>query len=318
MKPKIDEVKICCLPKLVGILDVRTIIGLVMVLLIASPFTLFANRPSIVLGDIDIESSYYQAGSVEVPTLSLTYTTRTLLTDTPVVSGAKLSGDHVKLKAVWTPAMNKSRLEVHAPAIPSTLSAEENETSLEIDTRALGNNATCTIIASTWLSNGTMISEEFVNVYIGNFFMPKVTVLDPNGGENWTSHHDIIWYAYDTNTDDILLFDVLFSDDSGASFSLLASSINQTWFEWDCANLPKMDTYVIEVRVTDGIYFTSDRSDSVFSAGLISTTPTTTTTTTTTIGPNEIETRILAFMAILLVSSGVMALIVYYAARKWF
>ncbi len=317
MKSKIDEPKIRDRLQSAVLFNGRTIIGFIIVLLITSPFTLIVESPTIITSDVPTDLPDFQIVSVEVPTLSLTYTTQTLLIDTPVISGAKIGGDHVKLKAVWTPAMNKSRLEVHAPAIPSTLIVEDNKTSLEVDTRALGNNATCTIIASTWLSNGTMISQEFVNVYIGNFFMPKVTVLDPNGGENWTSHHDILWYAYDTNTDDTLLFDVLLSDDSGISFTVLASSINQTWFEWDCSELPKKDTYIVEIRATDGIYFSSDRSNGVFSAGLIETTTTTTTTTTTPIPP-EIEPRILAFMAILLISSGVMALVVYYAARKWF
>lgn len=317
MKSKIDEAKIRCRLHSAVLFNGRTIIGFILVLLITSPFALIVESPTIITSDFRTDLPDYQIVSAEVPTLSLTYTTRTHLIDTPVISGTKIGGDHVKLKAVWTPAMNKSRLEVHAPAIPSTLIVEENKTFLELDTRALGNNATCTIVASTWLSNGTMISQEFVNVYIGNFFMPKVTVLDPNGGENWTSHHDILWYASDTNTDDTLQFDILLSDDSGISFTVLASSINQTWFEWDCSELPKKDTYIVEIRATDGIYFSSDRSNSVFSAGLIETTTTTTTTTTTPIPP-EIEPRILAFMAILLISSGVMALVVYYAARKWF
>jgi hypothetical protein len=75
------------------------------------------------------------------------------------------------------------------------------------------------------------------------------------------------------------------------------------------------DNYTVEVRATDGIYFTSDWSDEEFSAGTIATTTPTTTTTTTDPG---IESRIAAFVAILLFSSGIIALVVYYAARKWF
>ncbi|MHA2359369.1 MAG: hypothetical protein ACXAB5_03785, partial [Candidatus Thorarchaeota archaeon] len=124
------------------------------------------------------------------------------------------------------------------------------------------------------------------------------------------------WTASDVNVDDTFLFDVLFSDDSGASFDTLVESTNETWFEWDCSGLIQKDTFIVEVRVTDSIYFSSDRSDDDFSAGLV-VTPTTTTTTTSN-GPTGIEPRILAFIAILLISSGVMALVVYYAARKWF
>jgi hypothetical protein len=251
-----------------------------------------------------------------VPSVTLTYTSLTLKTDTPVNSGDTIAGDHVTLKTIWQPEVNNSRLEVQAPAIPSTLIAEENETTLEIDTRFLGNNATCTILASTMLSNGTVISTEFTDVFIGNFFVPKVQVVTPNGGENWTSLHNITWTASDVNADDALLFDVLFSDDSGTSFEILVESTNQTWFEWDCSNLDIGDNYSVEVRVTDSIYFCSDRSDAEFSAGAVVTTTTPTTTSTPT--SPTIESRIAVFIAILLFSSVVMALVVYYAARKWF
>jgi hypothetical protein len=87
--------------------------------------------------------------------------------------------------------------------------------------------------------------------------------------------------------------------------------------------LSQEDTYIVKVQATDGIYFTSDLSDAEFSAGSVMTTTTvttstTTTTTTTTTNGTTDEWRILAFVAILLISSGIMALFVYYAARKWF
>ncbi len=304
--------------KLIFRLDCRSIIGFAIVVLVFSPFTLIMKNSTIFDYDYIPELSNHSITAADVPSLSLTYTTRTHLADTPVESGDTIAGDHVNLKAVWTPAMNRSRLEVHAPAIPSTLIADENQSALEIDTRYLGNNATCTIVASSWLANGTIVSEEFVDVYIGNFFAPVVRVLSPNGGENWTSLHNITWTASDVNVDDTFLFDVLFSDDSGASFDSLVESTNETWFEWDCSGLIQEDTFIVEVRVTDSIYFSSDRSDDDFSAGLVVTPTTTTTTTTTTNGPTGIEPRILAFIAILLISSGVMAIVVYYAARKWF
>jgi hypothetical protein len=235
-----------------------------------------------------------------------------------VESGDTIAGDHVTLKTTWQPEVNNSRLEVHAPAIPSILVSDENETTLEIDTRFLGNNATCTIIASTILGNGTVWTEEFTNVYIGNFFVPRVQVVTPNGGENWTSLHNITWTASDVNTDDTLHYDVLFSDDSGTTYVTLVKSTNKTSFEWDCSNLEKGDNYTVEVRVTDSIYFNSDWSDSEFSAGLVVTTPLPTTTTTTPTTNPTFDPRIMAFVAILLISSGIMALVVYYAARKWF
>jgi hypothetical protein len=295
-------------------------IGLALVTLLISPFALsIQNQIQDVSDPLSIPSVQHIV-SADVPSVNLTYTSNTLLIDTPVHSGDTIAGDHVTLKTTWQPEVNNSRLEIHAPAIPSTLIANENETTLEIDTRLLGNNATCTIVASTLLLNGTTVSKEYTDVYIGNFFIPRVQVVSPNGGEDWTSLHNITWTASDVNTDDSLLYDVLFSDDSGSSFEVLIESTNQTWFEWNCSGLDKSDNYTVEVRVTDGIYFDSDRSDAEFSAGTVVTTTPTTSPTTTTTPPTDptIDPRIVAFVAILLFSSAIMALVVYYAARKWF
>jgi len=257
--------------------------------------------------------------SAETPNLNMSYTTRTNVIDTPFESGDTLAGDHVTLKADWTPSqVNRTRLEVYAPAIPSTISIEDNESTLHLNTRALGNNATCIITSTAWLTNGSVIIVEFTDVYIGNYFSPKVTVKTPNGGEVWTGTHNITWSASDTNIDDSLLFDVLFSSDSGQTYQTLISSTNLTWFEWDTSDLTQRQSYLVQVRVTDGIYFTSDYSDGLFTAGTIIPTTTTPTTTPTPTTPNGLEPRIIAFVAILLISSGIMALVVYYAARKWF
>ena len=255
--------------------------------------------------------------SAENPEFNLTYTSRTNLIDTPVKSGDTIAGDHIILKATWTPSsINRSKLEIHAPAIPTTLTVEENETTLQIDTRGLGNNATCSITSTAWLTNGSIWVIELTNVYIGNYFVPKVKVLSPNGGEQWTEVHSIVWSGSDPNVDDTLLFDVSYSSNSGQSYETLLSSTNLTSVQWDCSDLNQTDTYLVRVRVTDGIYHNSDISDSAFIAGgIVTTSPTTTSPTSTTPG---FESRIIAFVAILLFSSGVMALVVYYAARKWF
>jgi hypothetical protein len=258
--------------------------------------------------------------SAETPDFNLSYTSRTNLIATPVESGDTIGGDHVILKAEWTPALiNRSRLEIFAPAIPILLTLEEDEASLEIDTRALGNNATCTITSTAWLTNGSIMTSEFTDVYIGNYFVPKVKVLSPNGGESWTGIHNITWSVFDSNADDTFLFDVFYSSNSGQSFETLVTSTNLTWFEWDSTGLNQTDTYIVQIRVTDGIYFSTDRSDETFTAGtIIATTTTTTPTTTPTTTEPGLEPRIIAFVVILLFSSGVMALVVYYAARKWF
>jgi hypothetical protein len=291
--------------------------GLVLILLLILSITLPIVSFSYenITHTVSITNRYLH--SAETPHLNLSYTTLTNLTATTVESGATIAGDHLTLRAEWSSSVNRSRLEVDAPAIPAVLAIEDNQTTLELDTRALGNNATCTITSTGWLTNGTVLSFEFTDVYVGNYFAPKVTVLTPNGNESWVDIHNITWVGLDHNVDDTLLYDVLYSSNSGTSFETLVSSTNLTWFEWDCTNLINTDTYLIEVRVRDGIYFSSDRSDSMFTAGTIFT-PTTTSPTTPTTTPPGLDPRIVAFIAILLLSSGVMALVVYYAARKWF
>ena len=129
----------------------------------------------------------------------------------------------------------------------------------------------------------------------------------------------IQWWAYDQNGDDVLHYDVRISSDSGVSFETVASSISQKFFNWNCTLYDELETYLVEIRVTDGIYFASDRSNSLFTAGEVQPNITSTTTTTTngtyTI---PIETRIAIFLTVLVGSSAIMALVVYYVSRKWF
>lgn len=264
--------------------------------------------------------------SAETPNLNLTYYVLSNLTEVDIASDSVIAGDHVTLKASWDPALvNRSRLEVLAPAIPATLEENQNLSITEIDTRYLGNNATCTIIATGWLTiNGTMVFETFQNVFIGNFFVPNISVTSPNGDEIWTGTNNITWDASDVNVAESLLYDVFMSSDGGATFEILATSISNKWLEWNCSALDKLDTYLVEVRVTDGIYFSSDSSDSTFTAGEIihstttTATSTTTTTTTTTTSTTTFDIRMTAFVVILVASSSMMAIVVYYAAKKWF
>ncbi len=254
-----------------------------------------------------------------VPSLNFTYYSLSDTTKRPVTSNSILAGDHVMLRAEWNESIvDRSRLEVQAPAIPATLVEDEDTYVTEIDTRYLGNNATCIINATAWFSNGSIFQQTFENVYIGNFFVPSVSIISPNGNENWTGVHNITWTASDVNSDDVLRFDVFLSSNGGISFDTLATSISTTWYQWDTSGLDRLDTYLVRVRVTDGIYFSSDSSNANFTAGDVITTTTTTTTTTTGTTTTLIEPRLAAFIIILLMSSSIMAIVVYYAARKWF
>ncbi len=260
------------------------------------------------------------------PDVSLTYHSLWNQTETPVHSGDRISGDRVVLRGTWSPSdtVVQSRIDVNATAIPRSISSQNLSSSVWIDTRGLGNNATCIITVFALLLNGSTINQTFGSVFIGNFFVPHVRVLSPNGGEHWTGVNNVTWFGWDNNTGEQLTYEVLFSSDSGTSFQLLATHLSSTWYQWDCTGFLNLSTYMVEVRVTDGIYVSFDRSDGTFAAGDISITTTSTTTTTTTTTTNTTTTTIDSsviisfFISAAMISSAVMALIVYYLAKRWY
>jgi hypothetical protein len=257
--------------------------------------------------------------AAEVPTLSLCYYSNWNDTLLPVTSGDRISGDHIILNATWSPSQNAigSLIEVNATAIPMVIRASSNESSVEIDTRALGNNATVTINCTTWLTNGTPLSQLTENVFLGNFFKPHVELVSPNGGEVWTGVHNITWQAWDNNTQESLTFEVLLSADGGKTFQLLESDFTSTYVEWDTSGFTNLSTYMVQVRASDGIYVVADTSDSVFTAGDVDTgPPDSTTTDTTTEGDEDLRTAL--FIAAAIILSAFFAVIVYYLAKKEF
>ena len=282
-------------------------------------FSILASTSPTEDTSISYFSSQQNILSADTPKINLTYRTSTNPTEIVVLPNSMIAGDHVILRAEWSVSVvNKSRLQVIASAIPTALSVEQNTHIIEIDTRSLGNNATCLINSTAWLTNGSVISRIFQNVYIGNYFVPKVTILTPNGGEEWAGVNTIRWLGSDVNADENLCYDVRISSDSGVTFSTIATSITQKYYDWNCSSYDKLDTYFVEIRVTDGIYFSSDQSNSPFTAGELATNLTTTTTTTTSNNTSLIDSRVAVFVAILVISSAVMALVVYYVARRWF
>jgi len=291
---------------------------LMLLLLIMSPgLSLFA-QPQI--SDAELSSDFIQAA--ETPILSLSYYSRWNTSLTPISSESQIIGDNIILNATWYPTdlSNRTLIQVNASAIPTVIGNESNSSSVEINTRSLGNNATCTINVTTWLTNGTEISEMFYDIFLGNFFIPHVTVLTPNGGEVWEDVHNITWHAWDNNTDETLTYDVLFSSDSGSSFQLLTSGLSDTWFEWNTSEFQKQTSYLVEVRVRDGIYMSFDRSDGLFTAGNITsvTTPPSSTPTTTTTPPVPIDFRIATFVAAAIMAAAILSMIVYYQAKSQF
>lgn len=291
-----------------------SLIFLFMVLMFPISAVLVNESSNIFAGPIGIHQT-----SAEVPVLSLTYHSRLDATPKSVASGDRISGDHIILNATWTPAANANgaRIVVNASAIPNTISANSTTNSVEIDTRSLGNNATCLINVTTWLTNGTAIYNLFTSIFIGNFFTPYVQVISPNGGETWPGSHNITWIAWDSNSDDSLTYEVLLSADDGKSFQLLAAFVEDTWLAWDFSSFETHSSYIIQVRAFDGIYTSFDVSDGNFTAGSIAPTTTNPTTTTPTApAPDAVELRLPIFISAAILLSAVLSLIVYQQAKR--
>ena len=250
------------------------------------------------------------------PTLSLTYYTHWDSTKIDVNAEDQLEGDHIILNATWSPGteINRTRIEVNATAIPAVISSERNGDTVEIDTRALGSNFTCVINSTIWFHNGTTLTELVSNVFLGNFFVPVVDIVSPNGHEVWTGANNVTWNAWDLNEDEELTFEVLVSSDSGVTFQLLSAGLTETWFLWDCSTFLNLSTYVVEVRVSDGIFSSYDISDAPFRAGEIEQ-PDTTTTPSPTV--EAIDPRVVMFLTVLIISSAFIAFVVYYSSKKW-
>jgi hypothetical protein len=137
-----------------------------------------------------------------------------------------------------------------------------------------------------------------------------------------TEPWNVTWTAYDNNTDEILEFEVRVSSDGGSTFQLLSAGLTDTRFTWDSSGFLELSSYVIEVRVTDGIYTASDTSDGPFTAGDVqptTTVPTFTTTETTTGTPTPppppVDYTVASFVSASIIGSAFLALAVYYVAK---
>ena len=286
-----------------------------LILLVTSlDMTLFSCRTITV---IDPTGDQSFSDAAEEPSVALTYYSNWNLSETPVKSGDRIVGEHVVLVSSWKPtaSIDRCRIEVKAQVLPTFISKDSDSASVEIDTHALNNNATCTINMTAWLINGSFISYVVPDVFIGSFFRPQVWVLSPNGGEVWTGVNRITWAASDKNLDEKLTYEVLISYDAGLTFQLLAAHLNETWFDWDSTGFLTRDTYVVMVRASDSIYTVSDVSDGTFTAGSVPTVTTTVTTTATSGTPFFAATAL--FATVVVISSGLMAFVVYIAAKRW-
>lgn len=87
---------------------------------------------------------------------------------------------------------------------------------------------------------------------------PTVTLLKPNGGENWdgAGPYTVAWHAEDLDGGP-LTTNVLYSADNGATWQPLAVNVQGDHLQVDAGNLPGAEQARVRVRVSDGVNTTS-------------------------------------------------------------
>lgn len=92
---------------------------------------------------------------------------------------------------------------------------------------------------------------------------PTVTLLQPNGGEQWSGVQTIRWSASDPDGD-ALSATLLYSPDDGGSWYPVAGNLQGNAYSVDTATLPAGRAARLRVIVSDGFNNAQDDSDAVF------------------------------------------------------
>ena len=96
---------------------------------------------------------------------------------------------------------------------------------------------------------------------------PEVTVQAPNGGESISAETEIQWTATDSDGDN-LTHTILYSADNGQSWTMIATGLTTTSYDWDPTLSPGGDQCHIRVVSSDGFRLGQDDSDGSFDVAL--------------------------------------------------
>ncbi len=126
--------------------------------------------------------------------------------------------------------------------------------------------------ANIGLTNAFFMAQDKINdnsVSVGWWVKPSVTVISPNGGEQWISGstHDITWTAISSDpAGTINSVDILLSADGGATYpvTLVSGLANTGVYSWTISG-PKSMTMKVKIVATDNHgLIGSDESDNIF------------------------------------------------------
>jgi hypothetical protein len=97
---------------------------------------------------------------------------------------------------------------------------------------------------------------------------PAVSILSPNGGENWDGHDtiEVKWSATDNDGDE-LYYALEYSTNGGFGWFPIAVDLTSTSREVDLSKLPGGEAIMLRVRATDGVNTTYDTTNGLFTVG---------------------------------------------------
>lgn len=93
---------------------------------------------------------------------------------------------------------------------------------------------------------------------------PKITVLKPKAGEEWSGGLQMIQWKAEDKDGDSLSFSILYSPDKGKSWFPVAWNVQGESYKVDTSILPGGDAAMVRVIVTDGFNTAQDDSDGTF------------------------------------------------------
>ncbi|MDI6791353.1 MAG: Ig-like domain-containing protein [bacterium] len=100
---------------------------------------------------------------------------------------------------------------------------------------------------------------------IDNRHTPTAILISPNGGENLRGEVAIRWQAGDIDPGDTVYITIAYSRNSGSTWLPLATGEdNDGEYLWDTTRVQEARTYLIRVSASDGILYSTDQSDEVF------------------------------------------------------
>ncbi|MFX1256008.1 MAG: right-handed parallel beta-helix repeat-containing protein [Promethearchaeota archaeon] len=145
----------------------------------------------------------------------------------------------------------------------SELASELTGSSFQWDTSTLSDGYYQVKVVANCSAGFT--TEGISSLIIHNNLSPP-TVLNPNGGETLTGMTTINWTVSDDAMGHTVTYSVFYSSDSGGVWTLLATSLNTTGYDWDTTTVPNGNSYLIKVETTcsEGLTI-ADLSDSTFS-----------------------------------------------------